>query len=529
MERQRTAAPAPRCTFSDLPSPVAAHIFSLLSNNDRLPVLDVCTAWHAIIDAGGPALWPTAELSYFQHKDAGRATGRVVRRACPGPRPDSLGEAAALSPRLRSLFVYADGGQPEMILCVLAVVPAVSLVRLRFKGRCPSLLPVVLQRFRQLQRVELTGDASRVSWERPGGTWLAGMVCSMELAPVTVVGGSIISDHLCLSPDRAARLGAALSQLTRLGIEVHWSDEERSVPALCAALPSLRALSLCARGVGNAEQAASVVNLLVSLPQHVAIDLTVTRAINARYAIRYTETYWNVFVQLPAGLATVRGLTTLLLDAGIGLSPDWLQLSSLNALTLHNGHLERIAPMKNPGTSLTQLQLHMSSGDVAPALASLTSLQLLRLESGGDTSCSLPASLTALTGLTCLALRGFNLPTVPAPVPDMTSLCKLVMEPAPDQLPAGRYLDGLQELYGYRYMYSHPADLPPSLAMATRLERLELSVPDNNNMSSIASLLAALPALRAVTLLSLRDHYTGFKSHLRALRPDLAVTHSHYY
>jgi hypothetical protein len=35
MERQRTAAPAPRCSFSDLPSPVAAHIFSLLDDQER--------------------------------------------------------------------------------------------------------------------------------------------------------------------------------------------------------------------------------------------------------------------------------------------------------------------------------------------------------------------------------------------------------------------------------------------------------------------------------------------------------------
>lgn len=185
--------------------------------------------------------------------------------------------------------------------------------------------------------------------------------------------------------------------------------------------------------------------------------------------------------------------------------------------------------IEHPFTSLTQLQLHMSSGDVAPALASLTSLQSLRLESRvRPSACGLPASLTALTALTFLELRQFSLPTVPAPVPDMTSLRTLVMEPSPVQMPAGRYLEGLQELRGCGYMYSRTPDLPPSLALATCLRRLELNVPDNNNMSSNASLLAALPALRAVTLmlalLSCSKHSSDLKQKLQALRPDIYVT-----
>ncbi|KAI3423959.1 hypothetical protein D9Q98_009793 [Chlorella vulgaris] len=493
MQRQRTAAPAPRCSFSDLPSPVAAHIFSLLSNDDRLPVLDVCTAWHAIIDAGGPALWPTAvikgpmDIAASIYDQAGIDAARRPALYDCSFHQGVLDKAAGLSLRLRSLFVDADGTQPEVILSILAIVPAVSLVCLSIKGRCPGPLPLVLQRFRQLQRVELTGDASWVSWEGPGGTWLAGMVCSLDLAPVTVDGGSIIGNDLCLSPDRAAHLGAALSQLTRLAITVCW-DDDTSVPALVAALPSLQAFSLCVRGICEPPMSASVVKLLVRLPQHVAVDLTMTR-----------ETH-----------------------------SDWLQLSRLRALTLHDGHLERVAPIEHAGTWLTQLQLHMSSGDVAPALASLTSLQSLRLESCGDMSCSLPASLTALTALTFLELRQFSLPTVPAPVPDMTSLRTLVMEPSPVQMPAGRYLEGLQELRGCGYMYSRTPDLPPSLALATCLRRLELNVPDNNNMSSNASLLAALPALRAVTLmlalLSCSKHSSDLKQKLQALRPDIYVT-----
>ncbi|KAI3423958.1 hypothetical protein D9Q98_009792 [Chlorella vulgaris] len=528
MPRQRTAAPAPRCSFSDLPSPVAAHIFSLLSNDDRLPVLDVCTAWHAIIDAGGPALWPTASIKGFQ----AQATPRIpyhMATADSGLYQSSLAKAGALSLRLRSLLVDAEGAQPEMILCILAVIPAVSLVHLHFQGRCPGPLPVVLQRFHQLQRVDLTGDASRVSWEGPGGIRLAGMVCSLDLAPVTVEDEdgfeTVISDHLSFLPGRAARLGGALSQLMRLGIEVHWRDEERSVPALCGALPSLQAFSLCARGVANVEQAASVVELLVSLPQHVAVDLTVTRAIDIN---REYDEYWEDFVQLPAGLFAIPSFTELCLGTGIELPPDWLQLSRLRALTLHDDSLERIASIEHPFPSLTQLQLHMSSGNVAPDLTIFTSLQSLRLESCGDRSCSLPASLPALTALTCLELLGFKLPTVPAPVPDMTSLRTLSFMPSPDQLPAGRYLEGLQELHWTRFMSqsSDARHLPPSLALATCLERLEVSEPHHN--SSNVSLLAALPALRAVTLVSCSNTVTELKHKLQELRPDLAVTHLQY-
>jgi hypothetical protein len=271
---------------------------------------------------------------------------------------------------------------------------------------------------------------------------------------------------------------------------------------------------------------ASVVKLLVRLPQHVAVDLTMTRETHSGIDGEYE--HWEESTELLAGLAAVPGLTELCLGVGIDLPPDWLQLSRLRALTLHDGHLERVAPIEHAGTWLTQLQLHMSSGDVAPALASLTSLQSLRLESCGDMSCSLPASLTALTALTFLELREFSLPTVPAPVPDMTSLRTLVMEPSPVQMPAGRYLEGLQELRGCGYMYSRTPDLPPSLALATCLRRLELNVPDNNNMSSNASLLAALPALRAVTLmlalLSCSKHSSDLKQKLQALRPDIYVT-----
>jgi hypothetical protein len=216
------------------------------SPHRRLPVLDVCTAWHAIVDAGGPALWPTAVIKGPVDIGAGTddqveidAARRPALYDCSFYK-GVLDKAAGLSLRLRSLFVDADGTQPEVILSILAIVPAVSLVCLSIKGRCPGPLPLVLQRFRQLQRVELTGDASRVSWEGPGSTRLAGMVYSMELAPVTVDGDSIIGNDLCLSPDRAAHLGAALSQLTRLAITVCW-DDDTTVPALVAALPSLQA------------------------------------------------------------------------------------------------------------------------------------------------------------------------------------------------------------------------------------------------------------------------------------------------
>jgi hypothetical protein len=215
-----------------------------------LPVLDVCTAWHAIIDAGGPALWPTAVIKGPMDIAASTDDQAEIDAARRPALYDCsfhqgvLDKAAGLSLRLRSLFVDADCTQPEIILSILAVVPAVSLVRLSIKGRSPGLLPVVLQRFCQLQRVELTGDASRVSWEEPGGIKLAGMVCSLELAPVIMENEdgdeAIISDDLCLSSRRAARLGAALSQLTRLAITVCW-DDDTTVPALVAALPSLQA------------------------------------------------------------------------------------------------------------------------------------------------------------------------------------------------------------------------------------------------------------------------------------------------
>jgi hypothetical protein len=282
--------------------------------------------------------------------------------------------------------------------------------------------------------------------------------------------------------------------------------------------------SLCARDVANAEQAAGVVKLLVSLPQHVVVDLMVTRAVSIDREYDYEG--WEEF-QLPSGLAALPSLNSLLLGTGIELPPDWLQLSRLRALTLHNDDLERLTLIEHPFTSLTQLQLHMSSGDVAPDLTIFTSLQSLRLESRvRPSACGLPASLTALTALTCLEVLGFDLPTLPASVQDMTSLRTLAVMPSPNQLPAGRYLERLLELRwtGSLTQYSVARDLPPSLALATCLERLEVSVLDFRCSASGALLLAKLPALRAVTVHSMSDHYTGFKSNLRALRPDLRIT-----
>lgn len=277
--------------------------------------------------------------------------------------------------------------------------------------------------------------------------------------------------------------------------------------------------SLCARGIWEPAQKASVVHLLVSLPRLTAVDLAVTPEVCTTNGT-YHSPDWDGCASLPAGLASVRGLSTLFLDTGIGLPPDWLQLSQLRALTLHNHHLRVVAPIEHPPTWLTQLQLY-TVGEVAPALASLTSLQSLQLKSWyDDQTCHLPASLTALTALTSLELHGYKLSTVPAPVPDMTSLRSISLLPPPAELPEGRYLERLQEL-----RWSGVGDLPPSLALATHLERLIVGLPHYRDGTAVVSLVAALPALRAVTLLSwsMTCPFHDFERKLRALRPDVVI------
>ncbi|EFN50974.1 hypothetical protein CHLNCDRAFT_141617 [Chlorella variabilis] len=57
MQTKKAAARAREVpsSISDLPIEVLQHVFSFLSEEeDRL--LDVCAAWHAAIEAGGPAL-----------------------------------------------------------------------------------------------------------------------------------------------------------------------------------------------------------------------------------------------------------------------------------------------------------------------------------------------------------------------------------------------------------------------------------------------------------------------------------------
>jgi hypothetical protein len=189
-----------------------------------------------------------------------------------------------------------------------------------------------------------------------------------------------------------------------------------------------------------------------------------------------------------------------------------------------------VAPIEHPPTWLTQLQLY-TVGDVTPALASLTSLQSLQLKSWyDDQTCHLPASLTALEAVTSLELHGYKLSTMPAPVPDMTSLRSISLLPPPAELPEGRYLERLQELRWSgtqtlsAFLSSRTRDLPPSLALATHLERLIVSLPHYRDSTAVVSLVAALPALRAVTLLwSMTGPFHDFERKLRALRPDVVI------
>lgn len=181
-----------------------------------------------------------SELLRVDHKEAVHAEIEEEYRR----KSEMLEAAAALSPRLRSLRLTGFGTQqPELIISILAVLPAAGLARLSIDGRCMGPLPAALLRFPQLASVSIAGDASGVSWAGRGGARLAGMVERLKLAPSGFEQTDFGTSDKVRSLPRGLAAGlAAATRVIRMELMCRWEDPELGVPAVCASLPALCSL-----------------------------------------------------------------------------------------------------------------------------------------------------------------------------------------------------------------------------------------------------------------------------------------------
>ena len=148
-----------------------------------------------------------------------------------------------------SVFAFLQYVQPYLMLAVLAVLPP-GLIELQLASRCSGPVLTALSRFRRLQTLTMSGDASGVHWSAPGSAPMLPKLRSLQLAysryscHVAFMEDASLPDSYALYeyscgalPSDMPRWLAGATQLTSLELVV---ASGASVPELCRALPALR-------------------------------------------------------------------------------------------------------------------------------------------------------------------------------------------------------------------------------------------------------------------------------------------------
>ena len=278
---------------------------------------------------------------------------------------------------------HATALQPATIPGLLAVLPPnVRWLELDAAPCAGPLLPA-LARFRQLQRLTITGNGADIEWDVGTPTVLAPLqqLCLDYRRPPVTLADRSMEFIVETMPGAAKQALSAATGLHTLELRLTWSDD---VAAACHALPALHHLrwalplapwtptctgpahhltlqplpvyphhSLHVYECAN-EHGAAAVQLLRALTQLTSVELGIHGSFGSELDNYPTLDQWEEYVFLPL-LAGLSALTELCLVGGADLPPDFRQLSQLQRLAVTAGCSEELGDFNWGGAPLTAL------------------------------------------------------------------------------------------------------------------------------------------------------------------------------